>query len=71
VYLTESDGLRVLFAHDVHGPLDLSFLSNPKDYHASLKILLGIEADVLCEGHYGVYRGKAEVAAFIRQFIKN
>lgn len=71
VYLTESDGLKVLFAHDVHGPLDLSFLSNPKDYNASLKVLLGIEADVLCEGHYGVYRGKAEVAGFIRQFIKN
>ena len=71
VYLTESDGLKVLFAQDVHGPLDPGFLSNRKDYQASLKLLLGIEADVLCEGHYGVYRGKAEVAAFIRQFIKN
>jgi len=69
VYLTESDGLRVLFGQDVHGPLDPSFLSNRKDYQASLKILLGIEADVLCEGHFGVYRGKAEVAEFIRQFM--
>jgi len=69
VYLTESDGLRILFGQDVHGPLDPSFLSNRKDYKESLKILLGIDADILCEGHFGVYRGKAEVAAFIRQFI--
>jgi hypothetical protein len=33
-------------------------------------MLLEIGADILCEGHYGVYRGKAEVARFIRQFIK-
>lgn len=68
-YLTESDELRVLFAHDVHGPLDPSFLSNRNDYNASLRILLEIEADILCEGHYGVYRGKSEVADFIRQFM--
>lgn len=69
VYLTESDGYKVLFAHDVHGPLNPSFLSNRKDYNKSLKILLDIGADILCEGHYGVYRHKTEVAAFIRQFI--
>ena len=69
VYLTESDGLKVLFAQDVHGPLDPSFLSNLKDYKESLKMLLAIGADILCEGHYGVYRGKAEAARFIRQFI--
>ncbi len=69
VYLTESDGLKVLFAQDVHGPLDPSFLSNLKDYKESLKMLFAIGADILCEGHYGVYRGKAEAARFIRQFI--
>jgi glyoxylase-like metal-dependent hydrolase (beta-lactamase superfamily II) len=70
VYLTESDGLKVLFAHDVHGPLDPSFLSNSKDYYKSLKMLMGLGADILCEGHFGVYRGKAEAEAFIRQFMK-
>jgi glyoxylase-like metal-dependent hydrolase (beta-lactamase superfamily II) len=70
VYLTESDGLKVLFAQDVHGPLDPGFLSNSKDYRKSLKMLFGIGADILCEGHFGVYRGKDEVAAFIRQFMK-
>ncbi len=70
VYLTESDGLKVLFAQDVHGPLDPSFLSNRKDYDKSLIKLLDIGADILCEGHYGVYRGKEEAAGFIRQFIR-
>lgn len=70
VYLTESNGLKVLFAHDVHGPLDPGLLSNRKDYEESLEMLLSIEADILCEGHYGVYREKAEVAAFIRQFMR-
>jgi len=70
VYLTESDGLKVLFAQDVHGPLDASFQSDRKDYQQSLKMMLSIEVDVLCEGHFGVYRGKTEVADFIRQFMK-
>ncbi len=70
VYLTESDGLKVLFAQDVHGPLDSSFLSNVADYRESLKTLLAIGADILCEGHYGVYRGKAEAAAFIGRFME-
>ena len=69
VYLTESDGLKVLFAQDVHGPIHPSLLSNSEDYHRSLKRLLSIGADILCEGHYGVYRGKTEVAKFIRQFM--
>ncbi len=69
VYLTESQGLKVLFGQDVHGPLDASFYSNRKDYEKSLKMLLTLEADILCEGHYGIYRGQREVKAFIRQFL--
>lgn len=69
VYLAESQGLRVLFGQDVHGPLDASLLSNREDYLRSLQLLLSLEADILCEGHYGVYRGKEKVAGFIRSFI--
>jgi len=69
VYATESDGLKILFAQDVHGPLHPDLKSNATDYRRSLKLLLALEADVLCEGHYGIYRGKPAVAAFIRQFL--
>jgi glyoxylase-like metal-dependent hydrolase (beta-lactamase superfamily II) len=69
VYLTESQGLKVLFGQDVHGPLAASFHSNREDYQQSIKLLLTFEADILCEGHYGVYRGKREVKDFIKQFL--
>jgi glyoxylase-like metal-dependent hydrolase (beta-lactamase superfamily II) len=69
VYVTESEGLKVLFGQDVHGPLDASLLSNRDDYRRSLKLLLSLRADVLCEGHYGVFRGKDEVADFIESFL--
>jgi glyoxylase-like metal-dependent hydrolase (beta-lactamase superfamily II) len=69
VYVTESEGLKVLFGQDVHGPLDASLLSNRDDYRRSLTLLLSLHADVLCEGHYGVIKGKGEVADFIESFL--
>jgi glyoxylase-like metal-dependent hydrolase (beta-lactamase superfamily II) len=69
VYVTVSEGLKILFGQDVHGPLDASLLSNRDDYRRSLKLLLSLEADILCEGHYGVIRGKDEVADFIESFL--
>jgi glyoxylase-like metal-dependent hydrolase (beta-lactamase superfamily II) len=69
VYLTESAGMKVLFAQDVHGPLHWDLKSNQEDYRRSLKLILSLEADILCEGHFGIYRGKKEVAGFIRRFL--
>lgn len=69
VYLVESEGLRVLFGQDVHGPIHESLRSNRSDYIKSLKLLLSLQADVLCEGHYGIFRGKEEVADFIESFL--
>jgi len=70
VYLTESEGLRVLFAQDVHGPLTPKLLSDRDDYLRSLRCLLSLEADILCEGHCGVYRGREAVDRFIRSFLE-
>jgi len=69
VFQAESEGLKVLFAHDVHGPLHPSLLSDEEDYRRSLEHLLSLGADVLCEGHFGVYKGKETVAAFIRSYL--
>lgn len=69
VYVTESEGLKILFGQDVHGPLDEKILSNREDYILSLNLLLSLEADILCEGHYGIFRGKRDVAEFIRSFL--
>ncbi|MBW1779462.1 MAG: MBL fold metallo-hydrolase [Deltaproteobacteria bacterium] len=69
VYLTQSEGLKVLFAQDVHGPLDPSLLSNREDYLNSLDLLLSLDADILCEGHYGIYEGKVKIENFVRSFM--
>ena len=69
-FLLDSDGQRVLFGQDIHGPLDESLLSDEDAYRRSLDLLAGQDADILCEGHYGVFRGKGEVRNFIRSFLR-
>ena len=69
VYTTEIGGQRVLFGQDVHGPIHPSLLSDPIAYQFSLRKLLAFDADILCEGHFGIYCGKETVRSFIRSFI--
>jgi len=69
VYQVESERQTVLFAQDVHGPLHPDLLSDPVAYQNSLKKMLEMNADILCEGHYGVFNGKAVVREFISSFM--
>ncbi len=69
VYLTESEGHKVLFGQDVHGPVNPIILSDKDDYLRSLQLLISLEADILCEGHFGVYKGKDNVKKFIESFL--
>ena len=71
VYLAELAPDLVLFGQDVHGPLDASFLSDRDDYKQSLKFLLGLKADILCEGHFGIYQDKHKVSQFIRTYLES
>ena len=68
-YLIEAGGLKVVFGQDVHGPLDRRLLSNRRDYQNSLKRLMDLEADILCEGHFGIFKGKNEVRRFIASYM--
>ncbi len=68
-YLLESDEQKVLFGQDIHGPLHPSLLSNRDDYINSLTFLISLEADILCEGHFGVIKGRKEVEAFIKSYL--
>jgi len=70
VYLIESEGMKVLFGQDVHGPIDPKLLSDRGAYRKSLELLLSLGADILCEGHYGIFKGKDEVAELIEHFLK-
>jgi len=69
VYLVKFGPVKVLFGQDVHGPLDPSLLSDRDDYRNSLNFMLDLDADILCEGHFGIYRGKDTVKEFIGSFL--
>ena len=69
VYTAVLAGQTVLFGQDIHGPLHPSLLSDRSQYLNSLTFLLGLEADILCEGHFGVYKGRENVRKFIRQYL--
>ena len=68
IYLTESEGKKVLFGQDVHGPSHPDLKSNVEDYQRSLRLLLDLYADILCEGHYGIFLGREKVSEFIGRF---
>jgi len=63
----ESAGQRVLFGQDLHGPFSREFGSDLGQYAASMDALLELRADILCEGHYGVFSPAPSAAAFMRQ----
>jgi len=70
VFTVNSDGQLVLFGQDVHGPVSGIILhSNRAEYEKSLERLIGLNADILCEGHFGVYFGKEKIREFIKSFL--
>lgn len=66
VAVTDLHGERVLFGQDIHGPFHPAFESDKSQWRLSMQRVLALEADVLCEGHYGIYRP----AEAVRQFIE-
>ena len=70
VALVEIEGLRVLFGQDIHGPFDPAFRSDVAAWRRSMEVLIALRADVLCEGHYGVYEGQSAVKNFIESQLR-
>jgi glyoxylase-like metal-dependent hydrolase (beta-lactamase superfamily II) len=58
-------GKRILFAQDLHGPLLDEFGSSLEDWDHSTRKLLELDADILCEGHFGIYKTKKDVRDYI------
>jgi glyoxylase-like metal-dependent hydrolase (beta-lactamase superfamily II) len=67
IYL-DRDGKRVLFAQDLHGPLLEEFGSSLEDWDRSTQKLLDLDADILCEGHFGIYKTKKDVRNYILSY---
>ena len=70
VLYENKEGVKVLFGQDVHGPFMEEFNSNINDWVKSMKRLISLEPDILCEGHYGIFEGKEKVKRFIEGQLK-
>ena len=69
VYL-DRDGERILFGQDIHGPFLSSFGSNIEHWKASMHRLLDLRADILCEGHFGIFRPAERAEQYIRKYLR-
>jgi glyoxylase-like metal-dependent hydrolase (beta-lactamase superfamily II) len=67
VYI-DREGKRILFGQDIHGPFLASFDSNITLWRKSMKQLLDLNADILCEGHFGIYKTKKDVRNYILSY---
>lgn len=68
VYL-DKDGKRVLFGQDIHGPFLSESGANMSHWQQSMENLLALNADVLCEGHFGVYQPAGKVTGYIERYL--
>ena len=68
VYL-DLGGKRILFGQDIHGPFLPEFGSNISHWQKSMEKLLELKADILCEGHFGVYQPNEKVTEYIERYL--
>ena len=66
----DADDKRILFAQDLGAPLLAEFDCDPEAWRRSMERLLELEADVLCDGHSGIYEPRRAVSAYIRHFLR-
>ncbi len=60
---------RILFGQDIHGPFLPAFRSNVDDWRRSLAVLIELKADILCEGHYGIFQPADRVELYLRGYL--
>jgi len=60
----------VLFPGDVHGPFMKNFDSNLRDFQKSMQKLLELNAEILCEGHFGIFQPAIKVEEYIKHYMK-
>ena len=66
----DRDGQRILFGQDVHGPFLPVFGSDIAAWRQSMEALIALEADILCEGHFGIFQPRDRVTAYIRKHLE-
>ena len=61
---------RVLFGQDIHGPYIPAWGADPVQACLSLQKLIDVKADILCEGHFGIYQPASEVKWYIEGYLR-
>ncbi len=64
------DEERVLFGQDIHGPFSQQWGSDMINWRQSMHKLLDLEADILCEGHFGIYTPAQAVRNYIEGYLQ-
>lgn len=62
---TDVAGKRVLFGQDIHGPYEVTWGGDLDQAITSLQKLIDLKADILCEGHFGIYQPAGKVKRYI------
>jgi glyoxylase-like metal-dependent hydrolase (beta-lactamase superfamily II) len=68
--IVEDEQKKILFGQDIHGPFMKEFNSNINDWANSMKFLISLKADILCEGHFGIYEPAAKVEKYIKSQLR-
>jgi glyoxylase-like metal-dependent hydrolase (beta-lactamase superfamily II) len=63
-------GKRVLFGQDIHGPFHRDFESDIEAWKKSMQTLLALNADILCEGHFGIFQSQECVRDYIERYLE-
>lgn len=69
VYMDRA-GKRILFGQDIHGPFHAAFGSDIEAWKKSMWSLLALKADILCEGHFGIYQPESHVRSYIERYLE-
>jgi len=64
-------GQRILFGQDIHGPFHPDFDSDILKWSESMGKVLQLEADILCEGHFGIFSPGEKVKKYIQSYLDN
>jgi len=49
------------------GPFNMGYKIT--SFEESLKFLLSLKVDILCEGHFGIFEGERDIQSFIKSFL--
>jgi glyoxylase-like metal-dependent hydrolase (beta-lactamase superfamily II) len=67
---TDVGDKRILFGQDIHGPYEVTWGAEPEKAVISLQKLIDLKADILCEGHFGIYQPAREVRNYIEGHLQ-